>query len=357
MAAGLPNYGLLDTMASGLKEGMLAYQTTQNAQRQNQLMNLAYGVQQGQNGLEYTPQKQQELDTQRQLQTQQSQHQLDALDPDSDVSQNARQLAQSTGVKLKGNESAADLKDFSGLLGQSVKNTGLLQSAQARAQAQNSSPMAQNRMDIQTERLHNQNLAKVNNDPTATQLINTTNNLQNAMSNFKNGGATPQEFNELQQAVRSNVGIKGTSGVDERSETYLKSLGISKDKLTQFLSGNPQSVMESDPNFASQIMNVANLEIGNKKQQYQAQVGKLTAGHNSFYSKHPELKADFDAAVQAGNSQMGVGGQTQAAPASGLLNQSQSAAAQPHPQDSQAMQWAKANPNDPRSAAILKANQ
>jgi len=29
----------------------------------------------------------------------------------------------------------------------------------------------------------------------------------------------------------------------------------------------------------------------------------------------------------------------------------------PHPQDSEAVQWARSNPNDPRSAAILKANQ
>lgn len=29
---------------------------------------------------------------------------------------------------------------------------------------------------------------------------------------------------------------------------------------------------------------------------------------------------------------------------------------QAHPQDNEAVQWAKANPNDPRSAAILKAN-
>lgn len=37
----------------------------------------------------------------------------------------------------------------------------------------------------------------------------------------------------------------------------------------------------------------------------------------------------------------------------GLLSQDNSNA---HPQDSQAVQWAKSNPNDPRAAAILKAN-
>lgn len=40
----------------------------------------------------------------------------------------------------------------------------------------------------------------------------------------------------------------------------------------------------------------------------------------------------------------------------GLLGGSSTGTTQPHPMDSQAVQWAKANPKDPRSDAILKAN-
>jgi hypothetical protein len=39
-----------------------------------------------------------------------------------------------------------------------------------------------------------------------------------------------------------------------------------------------------------------------------------------------------------------------------IKGNSPSAAVKTHPQDSEAVQWAKANPNDPRSVAILKAN-
>ncbi len=39
-----------------------------------------------------------------------------------------------------------------------------------------------------------------------------------------------------------------------------------------------------------------------------------------------------------------------------MLTQDSLSFAIPHPQDQQAVEWAKANPNDPRSAAILKAN-
>ena len=60
------NYGLLGDMASGIKEGMIAYQTKRNMDRQDQMANLMNGVQQNQDtgSLEFTPQQQQIRDLQ-----------------------------------------------------------------------------------------------------------------------------------------------------------------------------------------------------------------------------------------------------------------------------------------------------
>ena len=153
-------------------------------------------------------------------------------------------------------------------------------------------------VDAKIDRLHNANLGTLDKDQTLTKLYQTADNLNNAKINFVNGGATPQEFNELQQAVRSNLGIKGVSGITERSDTYLKSLGITKDTIEQFLSGDLKSVQESDPAMANQVMMLVDLEIKNKKVQIGKHVDKVASGHKSFYSRHPELAADFQDKIQ-----------------------------------------------------------
>lgn len=125
------------------------------------------------------------------------------------------------------------------------------------------------------------------------KLLATYQNLYNAVNNFKNGGASPQEFNELQQAVRSNAGIKGAGGVGEREETYLKSLGIDAAKVNQFLTGDPQSVIKSDPKFAAQIIQLANMEMDNKKRQASQLIDATQKGGQTFYKTHPELAQDY----------------------------------------------------------------
>lgn len=150
-------------------------------------------------------------------------------------------------------------------------------------------------MDQRNERMHMQNVKAINSDPTLVKLNQSADNLTNAISNFQNGGATPQEFGELQQAVRANAGLKGSGGVGERQETYLKSLGIDKDKFVQFITGDPQSVLKSDPAFANQMVGLANLELKNKQAQSARQLDQLAAGHKSFYA-HPanaERAQDF----------------------------------------------------------------
>ena len=156
------------------------------------------------------------------------------------------------------------------------------------------------------QRIHNANVTKLNSDKNLNDLFTTSNNLQNAISNFEKGGGSPQEFMELQQAVRSNTGIKGAGGISEREETYLHSLGINKDKFLQFVTGNTQSVLESDPVFAKQIIGLAKLDLGNKKTQADDLINQLSEGHKSFYNSHEDLKADYDDTIKRARSRIKV---------------------------------------------------
>ncbi len=92
-----------------------------------------------------------------------------------------------------------------------------------------------------------------------------------------------------------------------------------------------------------------------------------------MYGRRPDLKDDLKDFLSAQKDQLES--PQQAAPPQGLVQPQQGflgkaagmlgfgqpaqAAAPvpaPHPQDSAALQWAKANPKDPRSAAILQIN-
>lgn len=108
------NYGMLGNIASGIREGLTAYQTTQNMNRQQQIENLLTGVQTNPitGDLDYTPQKKQELAVKAAL----TQRQADKLDPNSEISQNTRNTFKNIlGPKGAGaigdNSSAADLED------------------------------------------------------------------------------------------------------------------------------------------------------------------------------------------------------------------------------------------------------
>lgn len=349
------NYGLLNNIASGIREAMIAKQTNDTNQHMMQMQNLLYGVQEGPGGqLQYTPEKQAELAAQKQSATLKAQGETADYGPATPdelglLKAHYNKIQPGLGDQLPENLSHHQVVEKFGLIKPDISGGYGVDVAKQKADAM--LPFQQSRLDTQTERLHNQNVKSVIGDPTTTQLINTSNNLKNAISNFKQGGATPQEFAELQQAVRSNVGIKGTSGVDERGETYLNSLGVKKDKMMQFLTGDPQSVIQSDPKFAAQIEQIANLELANKGAQAKAQMQKNAAAHKSFYSKHPDLRDDLndsmDQAVQQLGSQPSQGQGLLGAPAGSFSS---------HPQDNAAVQWAKSNPNDPRSAKILQVN-
>jgi hypothetical protein len=255
------------------------------------------------------------------------------LDPSSPVSAAKREMYnQQTGKIAPESMAGADIDESMKMISPGIHNIGLIgvqekkgQTAQdiqgqkgdtslkaaqiaADARVKASQQGLGLREDSLNERVHNQQLKTINNDQTLNQLQTSHNNLANAIQLFQQGGATPQEFHELQQAVRGNLGMKGGSGVGERESTYLKSLGISADSVKQFLTGNPQSVIESDPKFAEQIVNLAKMEMKNKETMAGAQLDRLKNGRSSFYQKigNEGRSQDMENTINARKAQFGL---------------------------------------------------
>lgn len=311
----LPNYGLMTTMANGIKEGLIGYQTIKEAQRSQRMQDMQMkreGMTEGENGeINYTPEKQAQIDNENKYKGLLAQTQIGELDPNSEASQQYRASIKGAGINLP---ETASVHTGQQVLPAYEKKMGL----------DTSTNLAKSRIDLSGNRLdemvHERATNSVTKDPQLVQLLNGYQNLHNAKENFLKGGATPQEFGELQQAVRNNIGLKSGGGVSERQETYLRSLGIDKDKFMQFVSGDPQSVLDSDPKMAHQILGLVDLEQKNKQDQAAQQLDKLTKKHEGFYkSKGREVYAnDFNNLVGGYKSQFGLN--NQGSQKSGLIN-------------------------------------
>jgi hypothetical protein len=315
----MPNYGLLGGLAEGLKQGLISYQNTKNIERNNQMQNMLMGVQKNPEtgAMEYTPQKSQELALQKAktgrelgLQsggTPESQEQIHSL-------QQAYDAAHS-GDKTYHGPRGADIfpETMSGVSATDLAGKGLIGkelSGEMGIVRNMFSPIAAVKTRQIDEGVHKGAVDDVSDKNKNVSALQTTyQNLNNAIKNFKQGGATSQEFNELQQAVRSNAGIKGQGGVSERADTYLKSQGLRWQDLEQFWTGDPKSVLENNPKLAEVILNVANLELENKRSQAFGQIDKASKKHQSFYSApgHESYAKDFTDTKNAELSQFDLG--------------------------------------------------
>lgn len=153
-----------------------------------------------------------------------------------------------------------------------------------------------NRTDAQ---MHNTALKGIStSDPQIKPLIQSYQNLQNAVRNFKEGGSTPNELSELQGTVNSNLGIKGTTSAHERADRMAKSTGIEASKWYMFFTGDTEgiaNVMKTSPKLAEQVLKIADLEMENKKKQAQDVMDSNSSGYDeSLYSRRPDMKNDFE---------------------------------------------------------------
>lgn len=128
-------------------------------------------------------------------------------------------------------------------------------------------------------------------------------NLDNALSTIvKAKNLTPQQIDEFQQAVRSNLGIKGTSGVDERSKTLINTMGLNAARFEQFLSGDPEELSKNST-LVNHLKDLASIEQNNIRKQMQGRISAVSSGMESLYARRPDLKRDLTNKIKAVSGQ------------------------------------------------------
>lgn len=353
-------------LAGGVGAGLLSfansYQRQQQLDQTNALNNkyadmasqrdsaglLGQGMQHGLgNDVEYNSDYQKIHDLSKQNTASDAQYENNIRDPDSDESEQLRNTAKQLSQQYKVGMEGSITDDMSGkyvrdqilpTLNQAAKNKELENVANLKGgyQVQAGQARIDQSQDRLSQRVHAGALKELQ-DPTITQLQTSYQNLATAKNNFVNGGATPQDFAELQQAVRANLGIKGSSGVGERQEDYLKSLGINVDKAKQFITGDPQDVSKTDPALVHQMMGLVDLEMKNKQGNAAAQISQKVAGHASFYKRpnNADIAGDYADAVNQKRAQFGLPTIDQ----NGQAQQGQGLLGQPGPQSSNGQQY------------------
>lgn len=228
--------------------------------------------------------------------------------------------------------------------------------------------LAKKRMDNQDQRLglqkskfeeqQSQNAAQAGKTMQDDSLIK---EFQQAKSNLARGkslltGETPLTYNNLnavQQDIISALSKGGQSSEGkvsrEMQESYKGRWNNLMAKMGQY--GPDNDVRKQDPGLAKQV--------GQLLDEVDSAISKNIVERNkklgSIYSQHSNKKVQATVQKQLEDANQGVvpTGMVKPGMVSGPAAAPQ---APPHPEDSAAVQWAKANPQDPRAAAILKAN-
>lgn len=174
----------------------------------------------------------------------------------------------------------------------------------------------QNRLDQRlAQSAHNQIVTRFKSDKELGRQLQQFKSLENALSVVEDvDKVTPQQVHEFQQSVRRSLNIGGTSGIDERSATYINTLGLSAENFKQFLTGEPADIAKDDA-LLTHIKDVAKVELGNIRGQTQQRIDALTAGQEHIYEQFPKMRKSLDTAIAAAQGQFvsarkGQGGKT-----------------------------------------------
>lgn len=234
----------------------------------------------------------------------------DAYSPDAIKSIQNAALDTKTQIENQFKQTERDQKDRQ-LDIEEGRNKTQHEDAQARMAEtrENRNERLDQRQELQDNMIHSRVVQRLQSNPYLQQKLTQYSNLQSAMSNFLNAEhPTAQSFDELQQAVRGNLGIKGASAVGEREHTTMNSLGLDASRMMQFITGNPQDI-EKNAGFAKHMQDLVKLEKQNIDKQVSGHLNTLTAGHGSMYKRRPDLMGDLTEAKNAYGSEFsGQGG-------------------------------------------------
>lgn len=304
------NYGMLNNIAGGIREAMTTYQVLKNQQRQEQLlenqlrgdeqdrqvkMMLSGLIRSASGGLEYTPEMQEQKKYERGMLADKF-DQLEAQKRGRDVTSPESMRSTRLLRSLTGNRDIPDLSREEAEKAYSLAG-GIYKADKA---GDRGDALSSWRDMI----VHRDIINKAKTDKVLVQRLTQAQNLDNALVAFERGVATPQQFEELQQAVRANMGIKGTSGVQEREATKLRSMGQVGASLLQFVTGSPQDVNKFiNPAMIEHVKSLVDIERKNIRKQADQRLRAVTAGQGNMYIRRPDLKADLEEAISAQSSQ------------------------------------------------------
>lgn len=148
------------------------------------------------------------------------------------------------------------------------------------------------------QRTHNQVVAAIKNNPQLRTNIGRLQGLDNALSIITDSKKVgPQQLHEFQQAIRKNL-VSGTSGVEERAETYFKTLGLDAADWMQYLTGQPADLAKNSE-LVEHLKDVAATEKNNIVGQIDTQIDSLAEGQGHIYAQYPDMKKSLQSLVTA----------------------------------------------------------
>lgn len=343
-----PNYGLMGDMASGIKEGMIAYHTNQQMQRSNQLQNLLTGVQPDENGqLQFTPERQTEIENERKAKGLLAQHQMDMFNEESPISKQYTQAFKSNGLQVPDHPTASTLKELMPLYSTKMKSDASSKLAGARLD------LSANRFDEQQNKNAGQVGMQFENQLAPYKKVN--NSLDRALSLLN--GNTPLTATSMNMAKQDLANAVAPGGAATEGKVSRELIDSYMEKLNQFeqRAGAVKDIRKQEPELVGNLRDMTN-QI--KEDWSSAMARQAEDVHDSYkYNTNEKVKDTIKDklmryAPKSYEERYGGGSSKNR----GLIQSAQQGQASTHPQDSAAVEWANANPKDPRSAAILKAN-
>lgn len=130
---------------------------------------------------------------------------------------------------------------------------------------------------------HKAAVGAVGDDKETKALLGGYQSINNALVNFKASGGMPQEFHQLQTALRMNAGSGNRTGVEERSKGYADDYGIKASEAMQIITGNISDIELRSPKMVKAIMGIADAELKNKQDQASQQIAKRAGMYGGVY--------------------------------------------------------------------------
>jgi len=358
----IPNYGLLQGLGEGLKQGFLSYQNTKNIQHQQQMDELMTGMRENPDTgqLEYTPQKQTELQAKKiQNQglinestpgTQESLDLVHGFQRDWDANPVHQDYQDAKGVLHKysgarGKEmfpetmSGAKAKELSAALKTSTGGElGYLGNVM---RSMGTAPLVEIKKE-NLEETKNTNAAKVGHEYESDPIIKNSKIKSNAMAqssailNNPNKPVTSNDFNAAYQDYLAGTAPGGVPTEGKAHREIPDTFELAWNKLKARVGQNDD--LRADPT-GKELIGLLQKNIASSRLELDQQ-RKDQAKHI-----HENYLSSTNKKVRETNERKFQEYQTPSQP---LITPSLS------PEDQNAINWARANPNDPRAQQILQ---